>query len=277
MGAVAQADAQGDGADVEVLHLHHADGLDDLLRGELHRHGEGLPLDPVHVVEDGFVLGVDAKAHLLALGVQPLLDLGERLRGVLQVGHHDHGEELLEGRLRDVHDVGVGLGEHRGHGGDDAHLILADDGDDDAVVLAGIPAIWYRQQAGPEGPPLRAHSVDLFPGQVREEPCGADEEDDAAPLEQLWLAVQRDRQETARGLERHRQAQVTRQVRAEPGMLAGVAAGSRSDTGTPAGCCRRPPAPASCSTSSYSVPDGVITWRMALMPRSPRIVTALVV
>ncbi len=38
MGAVPQADAHGDGADVEIFHLHHADGLDDLVRGKLHRH-----------------------------------------------------------------------------------------------------------------------------------------------------------------------------------------------------------------------------------------------
>jgi hypothetical protein len=38
MRAVPQADAHRDGADVELLHLHHADGLDDLLGRELQRH-----------------------------------------------------------------------------------------------------------------------------------------------------------------------------------------------------------------------------------------------
>ena len=33
MAAVTQADAHGDGANVEILHLHHADGFDDFLRG----------------------------------------------------------------------------------------------------------------------------------------------------------------------------------------------------------------------------------------------------
>jgi hypothetical protein len=31
MGTIAQADAHGDGANVEILHLHHADGFDDFL------------------------------------------------------------------------------------------------------------------------------------------------------------------------------------------------------------------------------------------------------
>ena len=42
VGAVEQADAERDRADVEVLHLHHADGFEDLLRGELDGH-VGIP------------------------------------------------------------------------------------------------------------------------------------------------------------------------------------------------------------------------------------------
>jgi hypothetical protein len=34
MRAAAQADPERDGTDVEVFHLHHADGLDDFLSGE---------------------------------------------------------------------------------------------------------------------------------------------------------------------------------------------------------------------------------------------------
>ncbi len=102
MRAVAQADAHGDGADVEVLHLHHADGLEDLVRRELH--GER-PLNAMDVFEDVLVLRIDAQPHLLTPGLQASLDLIERQRRLLEVDHHDHGEELAQRGLGDVDDV----------------------------------------------------------------------------------------------------------------------------------------------------------------------------
>src|SRR5262245_28611803 len=51
-------------------------------------------LDAVHELEDVLVLRVDLEAQLFALGVEPALQLVERHARFLEVGHHDHREEL---------------------------------------------------------------------------------------------------------------------------------------------------------------------------------------
>ena len=45
------------------------------------------------------------------------------------VHQHGHGEKLPQDGLADVQDIDVVLGQQGAHGGDDAHLVLADDGD----------------------------------------------------------------------------------------------------------------------------------------------------
>ncbi len=46
------------------------------------------------------------------------------------IHQHDHGEVLLEHGLADVQDVDAVLGQQGADRGGDAHLVLADDGDD---------------------------------------------------------------------------------------------------------------------------------------------------
>ncbi len=79
MRAVVQADAQWHGADVEVLHLHHADGLDKISCEEIScMAGRTVRCDAVF--EDVPVLRTDAQPHLLPLGLQASLDLVEGQR-----------------------------------------------------------------------------------------------------------------------------------------------------------------------------------------------------
>src|SRR5258706_7734646 len=93
--------------------------------------------DAVHELEHVFVLGVDPQPHFLAFGVEPGFQFAEGDAGLLDIDHHDHDEEFVHHGLRDIEDVGTGVGQYRRNVGDDADTVLADDGDDDAVGIPG--------------------------------------------------------------------------------------------------------------------------------------------
>src|SRR5258708_36867871 len=95
MPAIAQAYAHGDGANVEILHLHHADGFDDLLRGVATDAHAGAASDAVHELEHIFGLGVDPEPHFLALGVEPRFKFADRYAGALDIHLHYHHNTRL--------------------------------------------------------------------------------------------------------------------------------------------------------------------------------------
>src|SRR5690242_7868558 len=90
-------------------------------------------LNTMHELEHVLVLRVDLEAQLLALGVEPALQLVERHGRAREIGHHDHREEFAQRRLRDVDDVRVRGGQHGRDLSDDADGVDADDGHDDAI------------------------------------------------------------------------------------------------------------------------------------------------
>ena len=90
---------------------------------------------------------------------------------MLDIDHHDHDEKLVHDGLRDVEDVGARFGQHRGNVGNDAHPVLADDGDDDAMGIPGHGGsltgcgIGSERAAGPRS--LKAVATAGLPFQAR--------------------------------------------------------------------------------------------------------------
>ena len=90
----------------------------------------GAPLDAVHGVEDVFPLNANVHAKPLTLCVQRGGHPVKRHASLLNVYEHNHGEHAAEDRLADVQNVDVDVGERDADARDDAHAVVADDGDD---------------------------------------------------------------------------------------------------------------------------------------------------
>ena len=88
------------------------------------------PSNAMHGVEDIFPLNANRHAEALALRVQNAGDFAEGNARVLDINQHDHGEHAAQYGLGDVEDVDVDSGEGDADSRDDAHAVLADDGDD---------------------------------------------------------------------------------------------------------------------------------------------------
>ena len=98
-------------------------------------------LYPVHLLEDLGLLAADLEAHLEA-------DLAEFRRDVLEgtatfreIDDHHHVEVVLHDRLRDVEDVDLGLGEIGAGLCENAHRVLADDGDDCLLLCLHVQSL----------------------------------------------------------------------------------------------------------------------------------------
>ena len=139
VGAVQQGDAHGNGADVQVLLVDHVDGGEDVI-GVDHNTA---PLNAVHGVEDILTLGVDDQVPLSARGLQRGDQLGKGQVGVGGVHQHDHGEVVLQDSLADVQHIDVVFGQQGAYRGDDAHLVLADDGDDGSHTIRSFRFLWH--------------------------------------------------------------------------------------------------------------------------------------
>ena len=85
----------------------------------------------MHFLEDFGLLATDAQADFRAEFGEFGADLVERLAAHREVHDHHHVEITADDGLRDVENVDFLLCEVRAGLGDDAHGILADDGDDD--------------------------------------------------------------------------------------------------------------------------------------------------
>ena len=118
--------------------------------------GPSLALDPVHPrcsarlrassdlmhgVEDILPLDLDGEAALGALVLQQGGKDGEGELAGGDVHQHGHGEKLPQDGLADVQDIDVVLGQQGAHGGDDAHLVLADDSNNGFHSLESFPYI----------------------------------------------------------------------------------------------------------------------------------------
>ena len=126
VGAVQQGDAHGDGADVQVLLVHHGDGVEDILQTQHIPH----LLQLVHGVEDVLPLDADGQAAALAVGLQVGAQGVEGRLTLGQVHHHHHGEVALHDGLADIQDVDAAGRQGVAHTGDDAHLVLTHNGND---------------------------------------------------------------------------------------------------------------------------------------------------
>ena len=71
MAAVSEADTHGNGANVEILRLHHINGLHNFLMAEIYVHG--ITSNSVHISEDVFVLGLNFHAQFFAGNIEFLL------------------------------------------------------------------------------------------------------------------------------------------------------------------------------------------------------------
>src|SRR5208283_2339663 len=99
--AIQQADADGDGADVELLGPHHVDGFEYFLAGEVemaHLRSSTTALDSVHRLENLLALNLDPHRQLGTLARQPFAQLVKGYGGAGEVDHHDHGEEFADHR-----------------------------------------------------------------------------------------------------------------------------------------------------------------------------------
>jgi len=104
-----------------------------------------IPSNPVHGVEDIFPLNANRHAEALALRVQNVGDFAKGNARVLDIHEHDHREHAAEDGLGDVEDVDVDSGEGDADSRDDAHAVLADDGDDGMHDDSGsIHYIYFR-------------------------------------------------------------------------------------------------------------------------------------
>ena len=90
----------------------------------------------MHEFEDVLVLRIDPQSQRISEISQPVAELVEGNRRVADVSHHDHREELLQRRLRDVDDIRIRICKRRRDSRDDADAIDADDGYDDSTGLA---------------------------------------------------------------------------------------------------------------------------------------------
>ena len=126
--AVQQADAHGDRAHVQIVLREHLDGLEDVA-GVHHAHSS-FSLNGVHRVENFLAGEVDLHPHLSGQSVHLLVQLlvGDAALG--DVHQHDHGEHALQDALGDVLDVDVQLTAKARDTGDDAHGVVADDGNE---------------------------------------------------------------------------------------------------------------------------------------------------
>ena len=84
----------------------------------------------MHGVEDIFPLNADVYAEARAFRVQNRGDFAERNARFLDIHEHDHGEHAAQNGLGDVEDVDIDGGESNADARDDAHAVVADDGDD---------------------------------------------------------------------------------------------------------------------------------------------------
>ena len=84
----------------------------------------------MHGVEDVFPLNANGHAEALAFRIQNAGNLAEGYACVLDIDQHDHREHSAEDGLGDVEDVDVDACESNADSRDDAHAVLADDGDD---------------------------------------------------------------------------------------------------------------------------------------------------
>jgi len=147
--AVLQVDAQGDGADIEVMIQRHPDGFEDFFHGDPHES------DPVHSLENVLVLDGDLEGHLLADAVELFLDLADVHRRLGDIDRHRHHETILQDFLVHVHDVDVGLGHRGGQSRDDAHPVRAGDRDDTNLACS-----WFRHRS-PRCSYLGFHKMDV--------------------------------------------------------------------------------------------------------------------
>ena len=123
--AVQQTDAHGDGADVQMLLFNHGLGFQDVF---LIQHIA--PSNPMHGLEDILPLHMDGQPHLLAGLLHPLGQLRDRNAALGNFGCHHHGKIALHDGLADIQNVDIKGGKLGADGGDDAHPVLADHGND---------------------------------------------------------------------------------------------------------------------------------------------------
>ena len=122
---VQEGNAHGDGADVKILVVDHADGFKDVFCVQ----HDVLLSDVVHGVEDVLVHYVDLHADFFAESIQTVLQTGEIGVDVGDVKEHDHGEQILHNGLGHVKDVCVVFKADRADLCKDAHGVIADYGD----------------------------------------------------------------------------------------------------------------------------------------------------
>ena len=84
----------------------------------------------MHGVKDIFPLNADIHAKPFAFPVERRGNLGKGRGSVRKIDEHDHGEHSAEDCLRDIQNVDVDAGEGNADSRDDAHAVVADDGDD---------------------------------------------------------------------------------------------------------------------------------------------------
>src|SRR5581483_11673456 len=97
IGAVEEVDPERDRADVEMLHLDHAQRLEDLAVAERDQ-----ALDPVHRAEDALVLHDDLVVAVLRERLEGALEAGEVDRDAPDVHDEDRREVVRDDALRDV-------------------------------------------------------------------------------------------------------------------------------------------------------------------------------
>jgi hypothetical protein len=84
----------------------------------------------MHGVEDIFPLNADVYAEPLAFLVQNRGDVAKGYACFLDVHEHDHGEHAAEDGLGNIQNVDVDSSEGDADSRDNAHAVVADDGDD---------------------------------------------------------------------------------------------------------------------------------------------------
>ncbi|MPN17818.1 hypothetical protein SDC9_165173 [bioreactor metagenome] len=124
--AVAKGDAHRDGSNVKVLTVYHVLGFKNFLS----INHPAASLNAMHGVEDIFPLDADGHAEPLAFLIQHCGNVAKWYACFRDVHEHNHREHAAEDGLGDIEDVDIDSGEGDTDTCDNAHAIVADDGDD---------------------------------------------------------------------------------------------------------------------------------------------------
>lgn len=110
----------------------------DAIAHPLMTHRSSLLLYPVHGVEEVFALRVDADAEPLALCAKMFFERARGFTRARHVGDDDHRKLALHDCLIDVNDAATRFRQNLRHARDDARMIYAEDGDNQAALRIAV-------------------------------------------------------------------------------------------------------------------------------------------